>query len=85
MQHSFEEVKQLAHQLPEEQRIQLADSLYESLAYDEPEEDEREVSAAWEAEIARRLDEMDSRAVKMIPLAEVQAEMAALKKARLGG
>jgi len=85
MQHSFEEVKQLAHQLPEEQRILLADSLYESIAYDEPEEDEGELSAAWETEIARRLDEMDSGAVKMIPLEEVLADMAALKKARLGG
>ena len=40
MQHSFEEVKQFAHELPEEQRIQLADSLYESVGFDEPEEDE---------------------------------------------
>jgi len=83
MQHSFEEVKQFAHELPEEQRIQLADSLYESVGFYEPEEDEGAVSAAWEAEISRRLDEIDSGAVKMIPLEEVLAEMDAHIAAKL--
>ena len=75
MQHSFEEVKQIAHELPEEQRILLANSLYESVACEEPEGSEAEIAAAWEDEISRRLDEIDSGAVKLIPLEDVLAEM----------
>lgn len=47
MRHSFEEVRQLAHALPEDQRIQLANSLYESVASDEERASEAEIEAAW--------------------------------------
>ena len=82
MQHSFEEVSQIAHALPEEQRIQLANSLYESVIHDEPEGSEAEIAAAWDDEIKRRLDEIDSGAVQMIPGEEVLARMDARLKAR---
>jgi putative addiction module component (TIGR02574 family) len=36
---------------------------------------EAEVEAAWDSEIKRRLDEIDSGAVKMIPLENVLARM----------
>lgn len=85
MRHSFEEVRQIAHELPEEQRILLANSLYESVVADETEENEDEVAAAWEDEIERRLDEIDSGAVKMIPLEEVLAEMDARIAAKRRG
>jgi putative addiction module component (TIGR02574 family) len=75
MEHSYEEVHQLAHALPEDQRIQLANSLYESVSGDEEEASEAEIAAAWDDEIKRRLDEIDSGAVKMIPLEDVQADM----------
>lgn len=76
MEHSYEEVHQLAHSLPEEQRIQLANSLYESIdTEDEATGSESEVAAAWDAEIKRRLDEIDSGAVQMIPLEDVLADM----------
>ncbi len=82
MRHSFEEVRQLAHALPEDQRIQLANSLYESVASDEERASEAEIEAAWGDEIKRRLDEIDSGAVKMIPGEEVLARMDARLKAR---
>jgi putative addiction module component (TIGR02574 family) len=75
MQHTFEEASQIAHSLPEDQRIQLANALYESVAHEEPEGTEAEITAAWEDEIKRRLDEIDSGAVQMIPGEEVMAKM----------
>ena len=79
MQPSFEEVKKLAHALPEEQRIRLANSLYESVA-EEEQASEVEVEAAWGDEIKRRLDEIDSGAVELIPMDEVLARMDARRK-----
>jgi putative addiction module component (TIGR02574 family) len=78
MPRSFEEVSQIAHSLPEDQRIQLANSLYESVVHDDPEGSEADIAAAWDDEIKRRLDEIDSGAVQMIPGDEVMARM--LKK-----
>jgi putative addiction module component (TIGR02574 family) len=75
MQHSFEEVSQIAHTLPEEQRIQLANALYESVASDEDTGSEAEIAAAWDDEIKRRIDEIDSGAVRMIPLEDALADM----------
>ena len=55
MQYSFEEVEKLAHALPEDQRIRLANSLYESVG-EEGQGTEAEIEAAWGDEIKRRLD-----------------------------
>ena len=44
-------------------------------SHEEPEGTEAEITAAWEVEIKRRLDEMDSGAVQMIPGEEVMAKM----------
>ena len=82
MEHSYDEVHRLAHALPEEERIRLANSLYDRVGMAEDEESEAEVAAAWDAEIKRRLDEIDSGKVKMIPGEEVFARMDARLKAR---
>jgi putative addiction module component (TIGR02574 family) len=84
MEHSYDEVHQLAHSLPEEERIRLANSLYDSIGA-EGEESEAEVSAAWDAEIKRRLDEIDSGAVKMVQLEDVLARMEARRRTRQEG
>lgn len=81
MQPSFEEVEKLAHALPEEQRIRLANSLYESVA-EEEQVSEAEVEAAWGDEIKRRLDEIDSGKVELIPMDEVLARMDARRKSK---
>jgi len=66
-----QEILEQARQLPPNERDWLAECLLI--------EDERvgfeEVEAAWGDEIKRRLDEIDSGAVKMIPGDEVMARM----------
>jgi hypothetical protein len=56
-------------QVPSTERDWVIESL---LIKEEPEVG---VTAAWDAEIKRRLDEIDSSAVEMIPLEEVLADM----------
>ena len=60
-----------ARQLPPDERDWLAECLlidYESVSA-------IDVESAWGEEIKRRLDEIDSGKVKMIPLEDVLAEM----------
>lgn len=74
MQPSFEEVEKLVRALPEEERIRLANSLYESIA-EEEQASEAEIEAAWGDEIKRRLDEIDSGKVEMISHEEFLAHL----------
>jgi putative addiction module component (TIGR02574 family) len=53
------------------------DWLVESLLIKEKLATEAEVEAAWDSEIKRRLDEIDSGAVEMVPAEQVQARMTA--------
>ena len=73
MQHTFEEVQQFAHELPEEQRILLATSLWEST-----DASEDEIAAAWEPEIARRVEEIKAGTAVTYSLAEVEADLRAV-------
>jgi hypothetical protein len=61
------------------------DWLVESLLIKDKGEPEAEIEAAWDSEIKRRLDEIDSGAVEMIPLDDVIAEMDATIRARQHG
>jgi putative addiction module component (TIGR02574 family) len=61
--------------LPPEARAALAGSLLESLD-DEP--CDEGVEAAWNEEIKRRIEEIDSGKVQMIPYEEVRRRLAAL-------
>jgi putative addiction module component (TIGR02574 family) len=61
--------------LPLEARAALAGSLLESLD-DEPADEG--VEAAWNDEIKRRIEEIDSGKVQMIPYEEVRRRLAAL-------
>jgi putative addiction module component (TIGR02574 family) len=60
--------------LPLEARAELADSLLESLDAEPADEG---VEAAWSVEIQRRIEEIDSGKVKMIPYEEVRRRLAA--------
>jgi putative addiction module component (TIGR02574 family) len=73
MQHTFEEVQQFARELPEDQRILLATSLWEST-----DASEAEITAAWEPEIARRVEEIKSGTAVTYSLAEVEADLRAV-------
>ena len=61
--------------LPPEARAALASSLFESL--DEEPADEG-VEAAWSEEVKRRIEDIDSGKVQMIPYEEVRRRLAAL-------
>ena len=77
-----EEVSELlkkAPALPPEARAALAGSLLESLD-DEPAEEGVEV--AWDEEIKRRIEEIDSVKVKPIPWAKARRQIAALLNGR---
>ena len=57
----------------------------ESLLHDGEAVPEAEIEAAWDGEIKRRLDEIDSGAVKPLPLEDVLARMDARLLARQRG
>jgi putative addiction module component (TIGR02574 family) len=57
---SFEQVRQLAQQLPEDQRIQLANSLWESVEIEESDKTATEIEAAWGEEAERRVAEIEA-------------------------
>jgi putative addiction module component (TIGR02574 family) len=61
------------------------DWLVESLLIKEQSEQLAEIEAAWDGEIKRRLDEIDSGAVKTVPLEDVLARMDARILARQRG
>jgi putative addiction module component (TIGR02574 family) len=61
------------------------DWLVESLLIKDKDESAEEVEAAWDSEIKRRLDEIDSGAVEMLPLEEVLARMDAKVLSRQQG
>jgi putative addiction module component (TIGR02574 family) len=83
MPRSYEEVRQIAYELPEEQRILLANSLWDSV--ETAEDEAAAIEAAWDGEIKRRLDEIDTGAVKMVPLDDVLARMDARIQAKQRG
>ncbi len=74
MSHSLKEIRELVLALPPNQRLMLANEIYESVG-EEDAEDEVDVSAAWDEEIKRRLDEIDSGKVKLLSYEEVLADM----------
>lgn len=74
MQHSFEEVRQIAHELPEEQRLMLANSLLESVS-GEAEAAEAQLTAAWDEEIARRVAEIKSGTAATCSLEDLASDL----------
>jgi hypothetical protein len=67
------EILEDARQLPPAE----VDWLIESLLIKDDGSPQTEIEAAWDSEIKRRLDEIDSGAVEMIPAEQVHAEMMA--------
>ena len=66
------EILEAALQLSPEQRGALASSLIQSLEDEPPDPD---AEAAWEAEIMRRIEEIESGAVKPIPWEEARRDL----------
>ncbi|MGA2216977.1 MAG: addiction module protein [Terracidiphilus sp.] len=78
MPHSFEEVRQIAYELPEDQRILLANSLWESVDPCEDEATEVQIDDAWEAEIGHRVEEIKAGKAVTYSLEEVEADLRAI-------
>jgi len=75
MAHTYEEVRQIAQELPEDQRILLANSLWESVDTGEGNATEAEIDAAWDGEIERRVAEIKAGTAVTYSLDEVAAEL----------
>ena len=65
-----------ARSLPAEDRARLAEDLLSSLQEDA----DPAIEAAWDSEIRRRLEEVEAGTAKLIPAAEVFAEVRRMLK-----
>jgi putative addiction module component (TIGR02574 family) len=72
---TLERLRKLAMQLPYGDRRKLSEELWWSLHPPAEDLPKKEIDAAWGDEIKRRIDEIDSGAVKMIPQEEVLVRM----------
>jgi putative addiction module component (TIGR02574 family) len=81
MSRTAQEILEDALRLPADQRNWLIGHLLEEETEGTPEE----IEAAWDAEIARRIQEIDSGAVKTVPLEDVLARMDARIAAKRRG
>ena len=66
----IEELSQKARSLPPQERVRLAEELLATV-----QEIDTEVEAAWDEEIRRRIAEIENGTAKLIPAAEVFAEV----------
>jgi len=73
MRRSATEILEDARQLPPDE----VDWIIERLLIKGDPEPDAAIEAAWDSEIKRRLDEIDSGAVELVPGEEVRAEMVA--------
>ena len=74
MRHSLEQIRQLAHDLPEDQRLQLANSLLESVS-DQDEATEAELAAAWDEEISHRVAEIKAGTAATCSLDDLASDL----------
>jgi putative addiction module component (TIGR02574 family) len=81
MNRSAQEILEEARQLPPDE----VDWIVESLLIKDKSPAEAQIEAAWDSEIKRRLDEIDSGAVQTVPLEDVLARMDARILARQRG
>jgi len=77
MPRSYEEVQQIAYELPVAQRILLANSLWDSVDAGENDATEAEVDAAWDAEIGRRVAAIKAGTAVTYSVKEAEADLRA--------
>lgn len=70
-----EELSRRARDLSPEERVQLAEEILATVH-----EQDEEVDAAWDAEIKRRIAEVENGTAKLIPAEEVFARLRRLPK-----
>jgi putative addiction module component (TIGR02574 family) len=74
MQHSLEQIRQLAQGLPEDQRLLLANSLLESVG-DQDEATEAQLAAAWDEEISHRVAEIKAGTAATCSLDDLASDL----------
>ncbi len=74
MQHTFDEVRQLAHDLPEDQRLMLVNSLLETMN-EAGSASDAEVAASWDEEIARRVAEIKAGTAAACSLQDLASDL----------
>ncbi|HEY0015896.1 MAG TPA: addiction module protein [Longimicrobium sp.] len=76
---TWKQLLERALRLSPDERVKIAQALYESVAAEEDDEDEdpAEGEAAWAEEIKQRIEEIRNGTVETIPAEEVMAEMRA--------
>ena len=74
MQHSLEQIRQLAQELPEDQRLLLANSLLESVS-DQAAATEAQLAAAWDQEIVRRVTEIKAGTAATCSLDDLTSDL----------
>lgn len=74
---TLEQALEIALELSADDRVALATALLESVFVDGPEDDPAETEAAWEEELKRRMEDLDSGRVEAIPAEEVVARVRA--------
>ena len=77
MQHSFEEVRQFASELPDDEQLILANSLLENQR-SRGDATDTEIAAAWDEEIARRVAEIKAGTVSTCSVRDVDADLRAI-------
>ena len=79
---SYQDARRLAMELSYDERAKLSEELWWSLHPPAENVSQEEIDASWDAEIKRRIEEIDSGSVKMIPGEEVLARMDASLKTK---
>jgi putative addiction module component (TIGR02574 family) len=74
MHRSYEQVRQLASELSDDQRLMLANAMLESLN-EAASANDAELSAAWSEEIARRVAEIKAGTASTCSLDEMAADL----------
>jgi hypothetical protein len=77
MRHSFEQVRQLASELSEDEQLILANSLLES-QYERGNATDDEIAAAWDEEIARRVAEIKAGTASTCSLQDLDSDLRAI-------
>jgi putative addiction module component (TIGR02574 family) len=71
----YEDARRLAMELSCDERSKLSEELWWSLHPPAENLPQEEIDAAWGAEIERRIEEIDSGAVKTVSIEETMAEL----------
>ena len=74
---TLEEIREQALKLPLLDRLELAETLFDSVDEEDSEEEPAAIDSAWAEEIKRRVEEFDAGTAESSPIADVFARVRA--------